>query len=135
MTRYVQLGLFDWSEVPTLEWTLEQENFSWVQRRAELSLGFSSQWLGWFGMLLLGRWDSRICPNGLWLTSFAVVKMYPGWVCSLRALDSEGGQWKAIVKDVERDKLLMSVRAAIRNGELEWKLEKPRRVDRRGSGW
>lgn len=94
-----------------------------VQRDREIAFGFDYNWLGWYGCVLLGSFDSRIVPAGFHLHACAFRwNTYRPWI-RLEAAHNCGERLVCFVSDLDREKTLRAFRWLARRNELQWRVD------------
>lgn len=95
-----------------------------TQPDREMAFSFGYNWLGWFGCLLMGSFDARVCPTGFRLVAISFRwNAYRPWI-RLEAHDSSGESLVCFVSDLNRSKVVRSLRYLARRGQLTWKPDK-----------
>lgn len=89
----------------------------------ERSLGFTSQWAGWWWLYLDGWWDARFMPEEWSMRSITLVTKDGRWGVYMDAVDGLGVTWTTTYWDATRDKAWRGLRFLIRNGLLRWKVK------------
>lgn len=119
--KYHQLSLFSEMDWWKLKNESEPRSLWWTLPSAEITLSFTSTWMGWWWLFLKGSYDSKFVPKSMRLAGFSLLSKEGRWGVYLNAVDAAGDEFSASYWDSDREKVWRGLRTAIKNDQLEWK--------------